>query len=734
MLALKQKIEMPKEQIHSLLKQSGESYLKRDLKTALKSAEMALELSTQHSFSPGIIQSNLLLGKIYMTSGRFYAEETHFPEALQFIQQADVLNQSESQNGSSVEIYLAYGDIFQNQSTFDKAVDSYEKALSYGKKEKNKAAIIRSLCALSHHYILQKELDTAFMFINEAITLIDQGTLDSVKAEVYNQVCQVYIKKQDYGNVLKYSLEALQISQKIGEIEKELTALNNIAVYYGFHSDYKTAMEYFLEALDKSKSINFRKNTSQSLINIATIYANLFNYQEAINRYQTVLKDYADVIDDYTEVILYNNLGNIYYHSDDLQKAIDNFDTAYQLALEINYREMMAHTLAQKGRSQIALKNFEEAIGYAEAAQVLIAELGDINGKQINLINFGNIFYHKKEFDQAIKVISQGIVTAKRMKDEENEIRGYQILASIYQEMGDFEKALSYQLVFSKAQEGFAKKQRSRQILDVEIQFAIRQKQKEIELLTKENEYQALLLSQSDQIANQNVQLLQVNEELRQFAYVASHDLKEPLRMIGSYTQLIRRRFKDVVDEDTESFFEFVSEGVVRMNNLLDALLKYATIGKSELEKERVDLNDVLDICKINLQLSLSETDTQIHLEKPLPVVHSVHSLLIQLFQNLLSNAIKFRKEEGQSEIKIFAKEDEDQYTVYISDNGIGIDPEFQERIFIIFQRLHNRAQYEGTGIGLAVCQKIIQKLGGTISVKSQLDEGATFSFTIPKE
>ena len=724
---------MSEKQIHSLLKQSDDHFLKRDLKVALKSAEMALELSNANIYTEGIIQSNILLGKIYTASGRFHAEKEDFPKALQYIKQAALLNQPPHQNGNSVEIYLAYGDVYQNQSNLDKAEECYTKALKHGKAEGNKAGVIKSLCALSHHFILQKDLDTSFTYINKAIALIDKDTRESVKAGVYNQICQAYIKKQEYSSVLNYSLEALEISRKIGEVEIELAALNNIAVYYGTLADYKTAMEYFLDALEKSKSINYRKYTAQSLINIATIYASLYNYQEAINRYQTVLKDYDEVIDDYTRIIIYNNLGNIYYHSDDPQKAINSFDDAYQLAVKINYHEMIAHALAQKGRANAALKNFDLALKNAEEAQVLINELGEINGKQINLINFGNIFYHKKEFDKAIKLTSQGIVTAKRMKDEENEIRGYQILAKIYQELQDFEKALNYQLVYSKAQEGFAKEQRSRQVLDMEIQFAIRQKQKEIEQLTKDNEYQALLLEQSDQIANQNVQLLQVNEELRQFAYVASHDLKEPLRMIGSYTQLIHRRFKEEVDEDTESFFDYVSEGVTRMNNLLDALLKYATIGKSELEKEKVNLNDVLDICKINLQVSIEETNTAIIVEKPLPVVHSIQSLLIQLFQNLISNAIKFRKKDITPEIKIFSKEDADYFKIYISDNGIGIDPEFQERIFIIFQRLHTRSQYEGTGIGLAVCQKIVQKLGGTISIKSQSGEGATFSFTIPK-
>ncbi len=725
---------MAEKYIHSLLKESDDHFLKRDLQDAMKFAEKALELSKDSTYVKGIIASNLLLGKIYTTSGRFHAEQNHFPTALNFIKQADSKNQGPHQNGNSIEIYLAYGDVFQSLSEYDKAVDFYNNALDYGRSEEKKEGIIKSLCALSHHFIVQKELNKSFDCANEALNLIDDQTPDTIKAGVYNQLCQVYIKKQEYTSVLKYGLEALNLSRKIGEVEKELTALNNIAVYYGVQADYKTAMEYFLDALEKSKSINFRQNTSQSLINIATIYASLYNYREAINRYQTVQKEYDDVIDDYTRVIVWNNLGNIYYHSDASEKAINSFEKAYQLAVKINYREMIAHTLAQKGRANAALNNFTLALENAEEAKELIAELGEINGKQINLINFGNIFYHKKDFDQAIRLTSQGIVTAKRMNDKENEIRGYQILAKIYQELKDFEKALDYQLVYSKAQEGFAKEQRSRQVLDMEIQFAIRQKQKEIEQLTKDNEYQALLLEQSDRIANQNVQLLQVNEELRQFAYVASHDLKEPLRMIGSYTQLINRRLKQHVDEDTESFFGFVSEGVIRMNNLLDALLKYATIGKNELEIEPVDLNDILDLSKINLQVSIEETQTKVIAKKSLPVVQSVQSLLIQLFQNLISNAIKFRKKDTSPEIHVFSKEEEDCHRIYIQDNGIGINPEFQERIFIIFQRLHTRSQYEGTGIGLAVCLKIVQRLGGVISVNSQIGEGATFSFTIPKK
>jgi signal transduction histidine kinase len=593
---------------------------------------------------------------------------------------------------------------------------------------------IQRLLDLSGHALEESALAEAQKYAEEALAMVDDQTDSITKAKVFNQLGEVYIKHQDYSKVMEYASAALEFSQTAGDLQQEVIALNHIAVYHGLNADYKNAMECFLEALEKSKQISFRRYTSRSLINIATIYGSLYNYQEAVNRYQTVLEEYSDVIDDYTRVVVLNNLGNIHYHTNAEDKALECFQQALELAAQINYKSMIAHTQAQIGRVYAALKKFDKSFEWAEKAETLFDELGEINGEQINLINFGNLYLHKKEFDKAIRLTSKGIETAKRMKDDENEIRGYQILAKIYRELKDFEKALDYQLVYSKAQERFAREQQSRQILDMEIQFAIREKQKEIEQLTKENEYQALLLDQSDQIANQNVQLLQVNDELRQFAYVASHDLKEPLRMIGSYTQLIRRKFKEHTDDNTEPFFDFVSEGVVRMNNLLDALLKYATVGKSELEKETVDLNTVIEIVQLNLQVSIEETQAEIVAETKLPTVYSVQSLLIQLIQNLVSNAIKFRKPDRPPCIHLSSKEDDDHYTIHVMDNGIGIDPEFQERIFVIFQRLHKRSQYEGTGIGLAICQKIVQKLGGVITVHSQLDEGATFSFTIPKE
>ncbi len=726
-------VSMSIEKIQRLLKQSDQLFTKRSLDQAMHLAQEALELSNSNTYRQGIIQSNLLLGKIHATSGRYNGDESHFPKALQFIRKAEDLNQPPNENGHSADILLAFGEVFQNANDYNLASQSFDQALKYCRENKINTGEVLSLCTLSRLYVLKNDLDIALGYAKEALDLIDDKSAEELQMEVYNQLSQVYIKKQEYSKILDYSEKVLEISKRTENVEKELSALNNIAVYYGVKSDYKTAMPFFLDALDKSKSIGYRYHIANSLINIATIYASLFNYKEAINRYQTVLEDYKDALETYTQVIIYNNVGNIYYHDDQPKMAKANFVKAYKLAVQTNYKEMMAHSLAQMSRSEAALSNFDIAYKNALEAQDLFESLGEVTGKQINLINLGNIFYHKKEVDQAVKYTSQGIEVAKRMKDDISEIRGYELLSNIYQEKKDFEKALEYQVVYSKAQEKFAKVQISRQILDYEIDRSIKEKQKKIEQLTKENEIQALLLEQTDKIKRQNQELSQVNEELRQYAYVASHDLKEPLRMIGSYTQLIERMYKDHQTEDSRLFFQFVNEGVNRMNNLLDDLLRYATIGKTEAEKKTLKTLDVVEIAIKNLRLSIAESNAVIHYEQ-LPEVYSVNSLLIQLFQNLISNAVKFRSEEAQPEIEITCIEKEDFFEFAIKDNGIGIAPEYKNRIFVIFQRLHARTEYEGTGIGLAICQKIIQRLGGKIWVDSESGKGATFYFTLPKK
>jgi signal transduction histidine kinase len=220
------------------------------------------------------------------------------------------------------------------------------------------------------------------------------------------------------------------------------------------------------------------------------------------------------------------------------------------------------------------------------------------------------------------------------------------------------------------------------------------------------------------------------NQELQQFAYVASHDLQEPLRMVSSYLQLLERRYRDHLDQDARDFINFAVDGAKRMQALINDLLAYSRVGTRGKEFQPVPLDEIMLQARNNLKIAIEEQEAEIACDS-LPVVQGDDTQLIQLFQNLIGNAIKFHGEQ-KPRIQIQKERHNGDWKFSVSDNGIGIDPQYAERIFLIFQRLHNRDEYPGTGIGLAICKRIVERHGGRIWVDSRLGDGCTFYFTLP--
>jgi DNA-binding LacI/PurR family transcriptional regulator/signal transduction histidine kinase len=238
----------------------------------------------------------------------------------------------------------------------------------------------------------------------------------------------------------------------------------------------------------------------------------------------------------------------------------------------------------------------------------------------------------------------------------------------------------------------------------------------------------AFLLEELEQAVQE---LARSNKELELFAYVASHDLQEPLRMVHSYLQLLERRYKNQLDDDADEFIGFAVDGADRMQTLIMDLLAYSRVGTRGKPFEPTDLGDALDAALANLQVAIEETGASITQDQ-MPTLSVDAIQITQLFQNLISNAIKFRQQNEPPEIHIGAEHKDSNYVLSVQDNGIGIDPQHFDRIFMIFQRLHTRDEYEGTGIGLALCKRIVERHGGQIWVQSEPGEGSTFSFTIP--
>lgn len=224
-------------------------------------------------------------------------------------------------------------------------------------------------------------------------------------------------------------------------------------------------------------------------------------------------------------------------------------------------------------------------------------------------------------------------------------------------------------------------------------------------------------------------ELARSNQDLEQFAYVASHDLQEPLRMVATYTQLLAERYRGQLDDNADKYIHYAVDGALRMQTLVQDLLTFSRVGRQGFDPQDTDCNVVVEMAVKNLRTAIDECGAQIMWDH-LPVVVADGLQLQQVFQNLLGNAIKFRGSAPPA-IHISATKKEGDWVFSIADNGIGIAPEHAEIIFAIFKRLHTRAEYPGSGIGLAICKKIIERQGGKIWVESQPGQGATFKFTL---
>ncbi len=375
---------------------------------------------------------------------------------------------------------------------------------------------------------------------------------------------------------------------------------------------------------------------------------------------------------------------------------------------ELKFRAIFNHT----GQFTCVLQTNGKIIDINQTA-LDFAKLNSssVIGKPFWEIHWGKISSVQKQcLQQAIEQASQGEVVRYEMEIAEQHEAINKIVFSLTP-LKDQQNKVIMLICESRDINNFKQAERSRP-----------QSQEKLELIV-ENRTEAL--------RKINEQLKKSNQELKQFAYVASHDLQEPLRMVSSYTDLLAQRYKGKLDEKADKYIYYITDATSRMQDLIDALLVYSRITNYNKPFKNVDLNLVLKKVINDLQIQIQTSQAKITWES-LPNVRGDQVQLRQLLQNIISNALKYRS-QALPQIKITAQPHQEQWLICISDNGIGIDKKFVERIFIIFQRLHTRQAYPGTGIGLAICQKIVERHGGKIWVESEVGKGSNFYFTLPQ-
>jgi len=251
--------------------------------------------------------------------------------------------------------------------------------------------------------------------------------------------------------------------------------------------------------------------------------------------------------------------------------------------------------------------------------------------------------------------------------------------------------------------------------------------------VTEQKEVEEKLRSLNESLKKQAEELAKSNAELEQFAFVASHDLQEPLRMVTSFLAQLEKKYSDQLDERAHQYIHFATDGARRMRQIILDLLDYSRVGRVDTEQEHVDMNSIVDNVLALHRTKIEDMGAEVK-KKPLPAVFAARGAMQQLMQNLVSNALNYHQPGSKPKIEIWHEEHKKTWRFFVKDNGIGIEPQYQEKIFNIFQRLHGRDEYSGTGVGLAICKKIVEEHGGMIGVDSKEGVGSTFYFSIPKK
>ena len=692
---------------------------------------------------------------LFLSTG-FTLSATPLDSLLSLLDQSNEISNPTFVQQTHYQLGLHY---YNQQESFEKAKDHLEKALAISKKYKVDDNLINIYSELGKCYNRTTNYSKALESYFNIVEMEDIKCPISDKASAFGNIASIYQALGNYDKAYQFQMKGLAIHEKEKDnkgIGKDLYVLGTIFYY---QKRYEQSLEYYLRSKEICDLLKINKRTYACLGALGSVYSKLgdneksaslsyealelakkMNYKTGIAYSQgniasdlTIKKEYSqaealhlksiqlkkELGDTWGVIGGLTNLSDLYIEWEKPTKAIPSLHEALELSRKIDSSPRVVNTYKYLNKVYHSIGQTDSAYLYLEKYVALQDSL--MNEKTLEEMGKTKNLYEFEKKEQEIKLL--------KTKSENQQLQKYIfIIVGFFLMLAcwGFFSRLKYQRATNALLED---KNEEIQIQNIELQHT-QDQLLQTNILLEENN---LLLEEKNlEIEEKNNLLEESNDDLKNFAYVASHDLKEPLRMISSYTTLIKKRYHDTLDETGQEFMHYIVDGAHRMKVMLDDLLSYSRVGTQEDTKTWVDMSDIMVIVNANLTPRLREQGAKLVVkEKNLPAIKANNTQMIQLLQNLVSNGIKFRGERDPV-VTVDCRYDNNKYIFSVADNGIGITEENKKKVFEMFKRLHTRDEYEGTGIGLATCKKIVTKHGGELWVESTFGEGSTFLFSIP--
>ncbi|MEO1624544.1 MAG: ATP-binding protein [Bacteroidota bacterium] len=615
---------------------------------------------------------------------------------------------------------------------------------------------------------------TSMMYAKQSLELAMKSNLPIRTIQGYNSVGYRYLETGKLIDALKYLQEGEQLSVELKDSMHWALLSNRVGLAYWRMGRNEMSIKKFHQAYALGKVAGDDELIKQALNNLGLVSIDLGRNDEAI-RYFGEIEELSIKRKDRIGIAMARmNTATVLFHKKDFEKALEGYEKTLEMLIELNNYRGITISHLNIGETLMRLGRYAEAIVAVNTGLELSEKHQLLDGKAFGLAVKGMIFMRLDRPEEARTWAKQGLELNKSLGIPDRNNNFYTTLVEASERLGDFESAYHWQKMYSDERDSLFTLKRDKEIAQLEISFQTKQKDAENDLLRTERESQTLLLKQrtrlalltgiavlffmiitwllyigrqktksinvllekkvkerTDELEEMNKRLLRSNEELKRFAFIASHDLKEPLRNMGSFLSLIKKRLSTQADKSLLEYLGFAEKSNYQMVDLVNNVLEYSRIeSRPRARIERVDLNLAVGEILGMLAETIKDRNVEIYCSN-LPDIYFSGSVIRSVLKNLIENGIKYNQSPRPT-IHIEAQSGGGQFQLSVADNGIGISPEFHQKIFRMFVRLHSRSEYNGTGMGLSFCQKLLQNNGGRIAVESKEGEGSRFIVTIP--